>query len=208
MAEANDDKDGTSPSIQSPSCDQAAHWRQLASLMRPHSSGVQALQVGSAPPGCCTSLLHCWAISRVSIVNPAARPAVWSNASPLVMVVSAMSLTSTPYRVRPVITITSSWSQPAESTTGAVELISPFKWESAGTLFVASLGGPSPITTATAPFPAHRVAVRCAQADQTGRILSELLNGGPPTSYKSSYNPYKWVYKWVTGVISPLCEKL
>ena len=26
---------------------------------------------------------------------------------------------------------------------------------------------------------------------------------GPPTSYKWSYNPYKWPYKWVIGVISP-----
>ena len=30
--------------------------------------------------------------------------------------------------------------------------------------------------------------------------------GGPPTSYKWSYNPYKWPYKWVTGVRTLLVE--
>ena len=31
-----------------------------------------------------------------------------------------------------------------------------------------------------------------------------MLQGGPPTSYKWSYNPYKWPYNWVTGVITPI----
>ena len=26
-----------------------------------------------------------------------------------------------------------------------------------------------------------------------------MVQGGPTTSYKWSYNPYKWPYKWVTG---------
>ena len=28
------------------------------------------------------------------------------------------------------------------------------------------------------------------------------VQGGPPTSYNWSYNPYKWPYKWITGVIT------
>ena len=30
------------------------------------------------------------------------------------------------------------------------------------------------------------------------------LQDGPPTSYKWSYNPCKWPYKWVTPAISPI----
>ena len=32
------------------------------------------------------------------------------------------------------------------------------------------------------------------------------LQGGPPTSYKWSCNPYKWPYNWVTGVITLVIE--
>ena len=28
------------------------------------------------------------------------------------------------------------------------------------------------------------------------------MQGGPPTTYKWSYNPYKWPYNWVTRVIT------
>ena len=37
-----------------------------------------------------------------------------------------------------------------------------------------------------------------------GFAWDAFLQGGPPTSYKWNYNPYKWPYKWVTGVITPI----
>ena len=39
----------------------------------------------------------------------------------------------------------------------------------------------------------------------SGCLESVILQGGPPTSHKWSYNPYKWPYKWVSGVITPTC---
>ena len=37
-------------------------------------------------------------------------------------------------------------------------------------------------------------------------MIKELqeVQGGPPTSYKWSCNPYKWPHKWVTGIIMPI----
>ena len=41
-------------------------------------------------------------------------------------------------------------------------------------------------------------------------VVSQIKNTLPkhtrwaPTTSKWSYNPFKWPYKWVTGVISPL----
>ena len=32
----------------------------------------------------------------------------------------------------------------------------------------------------------------------------EVLQGGPPNSYKLSYTPYIWPYKWETGAITLL----
>ena len=36
--------------------------------------------------------------------------------------------------------------------------------------------------------------------------MKKQLQGGPPSSYKWSYNPYNWPYNWVTGVITPISE--
>ncbi len=36
-------------------------------------------------------------------------------------------------------------------------------------------------------------------------FLPGTVQGGPLPSYKWSHNPYKWPYKWLTGVITPIC---
>ena len=41
---------------------------------------------------------------------------------------------------------------------------------------------------------------------KVSRSLHTWIQGGPTTSCKWSYNPYKWLYKWATGVITLLIE--
>ena len=35
-------------------------------------------------------------------------------------------------------------------------------------------------------------------------VLKPCIEGGPLASNKWSYNTYKWPYKWITGVITPI----
>ena len=45
-------------------------------------------------------------------------------------------------------------------------------------------------------WPVRKVSPKCPK--------HPALQGGPPTSYKWSYNPNKWPYNWVNGVITLL----